>query len=300
MFTNLILKNNRKNIFPFYHTVSNHVLPHIGKLYNVRNEKEFNKDLEVFCKWFQPVSLDCIINSPVTTKRPSFHLTFDDGLRECSEIVQPILLEKGIPATFFINNDFIDNKNLFYRFTASLIIEKAKTEDILKVLSEINVSNDKPHNFIFNCKHSDADLLYEIASRLGIDIEKYLSVKRPYMSTDEIAGIIKNGFTIGSHSCSHIDFSFSRKEEILAGVKNSIADINQRFGISVKAFSFPFTNHTIPVSVFNSLKNEIPEYQRIPMEKYTSDAKNIIAGELRNYRLKKMLGRHFVKRKCNY
>ena len=42
--------------------------------------------------------------------RRCLHLTFDDGFRELHDVVAPILLRKGIPATFFVNSAFIDNK----------------------------------------------------------------------------------------------------------------------------------------------------------------------------------------------
>lgn len=309
-----ILAKNRKNIFPFYHTVCDQVLPHIKHLYSVRNSNTFIKDLDTLCRYFEPVTLNHFLNSSKDRTKPVFHLTFDDGLRECSEVIQHVLLRKGIPATYFLNNDFIDNKALFYRFTASLILEKSGTGEIEKVLKENNITAANARTFILKADHNDKALLERIAAHLGIDINEYLNKQKPYLSSSEIKGLIKNGFNIGSHSNDHRDFSFMKTPEVVESVKASISDLNVRFGISCKSFSFPFTNHTLPVSLFDQLKNEIPEcqfyfgtsgvkddingvFQRIPMEKYSCDAKNIIAVELRNYRHKKMLGRHVVKRK---
>ncbi len=309
-----ILAKNRKNIFPFYHTVCDQVLPHIKHLYSVRNSNTFIKDLDTLCKYFEPAAMDRFSENRKENGKPLFHLTFDDGLRECSEIIQHVLLKKGIPATFFLNNDFIDNKSLFYRFTVSLILEKSNTTDLEKVLKENSINTVNPHAFILGVNHNDKVLLEKIAAQLGIDINEYLNKHKPYMSTGEIQGLIKNGFNIGSHSNNHRDFSFMKPPEVLYSVKTSIYDLNKRFGIPCNSFSFPFTNHTMSISIFDTLKKEIPEckfyfgtsgvkddidgvFQRLPMEKYSCDAKSIIAVELRNYRLKKLMGRHVVKRK---
>ena len=56
----------------------------------------------------------------------SFLLTFDDGFREIYDIIAPILLDKGIPATFFISSGFLDNRELCYQHKASLLVEKVR------------------------------------------------------------------------------------------------------------------------------------------------------------------------------
>ena len=52
----------------------------------------------------------------------AFLLSFDDGLKEVFTTIAPILLKKGVPASFFINPCFIDNNELFYRYKISLLI----------------------------------------------------------------------------------------------------------------------------------------------------------------------------------
>ena len=63
------------------------------------------------------------VNGEKQLSQGKVFLSFDDGLREVYTIIAPILKERGLPATFFITTDFIDNKKLFYRNKASLLIE---------------------------------------------------------------------------------------------------------------------------------------------------------------------------------
>jgi hypothetical protein len=120
----LISMTGQRILLPFYHVVSDEGKDHFKHLYPARSVDEFNADLDFIMKYFQPVSLIeliDLINSGKKPKKPVFHLTFDDGLSEFYNIIAPILKERGISATVFLNNDFIDNKQMFYRFKASLL-----------------------------------------------------------------------------------------------------------------------------------------------------------------------------------
>jgi peptidoglycan/xylan/chitin deacetylase (PgdA/CDA1 family) len=125
----------KKIIVPFYHTVAEEPLPHVKNLYQMKTIKEFLIDVDFFLKHFEPIDVETLHNfhiNKTVSKKPVFHLTFDDGMKEMYEIVAPILLKKGIPATFFINSVFVDNKALFYRHRESLEIEGIQVDDFLK------------------------------------------------------------------------------------------------------------------------------------------------------------------------
>jgi len=118
-------RSGLKAIFPFYHAVSNQDLPHTKFLYAIRNTARFEADLEYFLRFFDPVSLGEYLegNKNKRHQKPVMVLSFDDGLIQCHQEIMPVLLRKGIPATFFLNNDYIDNKGLFFRFKISLLLE---------------------------------------------------------------------------------------------------------------------------------------------------------------------------------
>jgi hypothetical protein len=68
--------------------------------YNYRNTVQFEKELDFYLKYFKPVSLDELISKKDSGKK-IFHLSFDDGLKECAEIIAPILLKKGNSCNVF-------------------------------------------------------------------------------------------------------------------------------------------------------------------------------------------------------
>ena len=111
--------SQQKTVHVFYHTVTNDYLPHIHPLYTPKTVPNFIHDLNFLLKYFQPVGIHDVYLDAIGEKqieKPSFHLSFDDGLREVHDIVCPILYQKGIPCTVFVNSNFVDNHNLFYRY----------------------------------------------------------------------------------------------------------------------------------------------------------------------------------------
>ena len=74
-------------IFPFYHAVSNQVLPHTKHLYSLRNTTQFEADLYYLLGHFEPVKMSEFLAGGIrrVTKRPSMVLSFDDGLIQCHQ-----------------------------------------------------------------------------------------------------------------------------------------------------------------------------------------------------------------------
>ena len=109
--------SNQRLIIPLYHSLKAYEnQDFISPLYQLRTVETFEKDLEYFLKHFKPISLEDLIllnKKKEQPKTPSFHITFDDGLSSFYQVAAPLLEKKGIPATCFLNNDFIDNQELF-------------------------------------------------------------------------------------------------------------------------------------------------------------------------------------------
>src|SRR5437867_10531071 len=96
---------NSNVISVYYHCVSDAPLKHLKYLYKYKNVAQFNHDLEVFAKAFEPLTIDDFLKfseSGARHRKQPILITFDDGLREVRDVVAPLLLRKGIPATFFV------------------------------------------------------------------------------------------------------------------------------------------------------------------------------------------------------
>uniref|UniRef100_UPI0032176A44 polysaccharide deacetylase family protein n=1 Tax=uncultured Draconibacterium sp. TaxID=1573823 RepID=UPI0032176A44 len=293
---------------PFYHVVSNTQLPHILN-YPYLNEKQFEQELDYFLRFFKPVSLEELYNNS-HSKGNIFHLSFDDGLRECAEIVAPLLLKKGVPATFFVNSGFIDNKELFHRYKASLIAtEMAKHPDSeAQLFLQENNLNCKS---ILQAGFTQRDILNTAAEILELDFNAFLNEQKPYLSTEQIKELHQKGFSIGGHSHKHPEFWKIPEKKQLKHIRKSMEWVNANVDQEIKAFSFPFTDDGISSKLITKLKTKnicditfgtagvkydeiTSHFQRYPAEQ-RGDFRNNLKAEFVYFKLRKIIGKATVK-----
>ncbi|MFK7809637.1 MAG: polysaccharide deacetylase family protein [Saprospiraceae bacterium] len=314
-------------IMPFYHTMKGkEPLPHISRLYTPRTVATFKKDLKFFQKHYKPISLEelmtCVKNDTEPTQ-PSYFLSFDDGLREVYDLVMPILVKKKIPATIFLNSDFVDNKALFYRYKLSLLQEKLNTQKITKAQSQAAgelLSLNAPENALIeesliNVTHSNQQLLDKVAEILEVDFNKFLKKQKPYLTSIQIRKMIKAGFTFGAHSCDHPKYEDMNLVGQLQQTKQSMKFVKDTFKLKYKAFAFPFTDYGVGSAFFEKvakgkiaditfgcaglkeLEDDFPwHFQRIPMERFETSAEEQIKGEYAYFILKGLLGMNGIVR----
>ncbi len=164
---------NKIPFLPFYHAIGyQEELPHIKNLYTPRNKEQFISDLDFFLQYFEPIDLFELIkrieeNNFMKNGKPIFHLSFDDGLRQVYDVAKNILIQKGIPATIFINPNFLDNKELFFRYEESLRKENINPENFLKeykpYLTTQQIESLINQGFTFGGHSMDHPHYYEIS-----------------------------------------------------------------------------------------------------------------------------------------
>lgn len=305
---NSLLKINTPVFQPFYHVVSNEKLPHILN-YNYRTVKQFEKELDFYLQHFKPVSLNELISNEFTDEKV-FHLSFDDGLKESAEIIAPILLKKGIPATFFVNPGFVDNKRLFHKYKASLILNHLKVSSnfqVEKILNTQDLNGEK----ILKISILQEKVIDEVAVFLEINFSEFLAKQKPYLTTLQILNLQSQGFSIGAHSINHPEFWKISEQEQIKEIRESMNWLTETVKPPIKAFSFPFTDSGVSLKILNSLKTEKicditfgtagikwdelqHHFQRYPVEQPGDFLQNLKA-ELVYFALRKQIGKATVK-----
>lgn len=309
----------QKVIFPTYHLVSDKEVPHVGNLYQIRNEKLFNEDLEFMLKHFNPISIDELLkwrNGQLRLGKPSFFLSFDDGLREVKEVIAPILIKKGIPAAFFINPAFTDNRELMFRNKASLLIDlfKRKKINFKRTFDTTGIKEDQFIQIVKSVKYKERDLLDNLALASEFSFSDYLKERKPYLDSEEIMQLKQLGFHIGAHSLDHPLYEQLTLEEQVVETSESVDYIINKGFSKLRTFAFPFTDHGVSAALFNQMYEKMSldcsfgvagikhenykfHFQRIPMEKSLDSARQIIATEYIYYILKSPLGKNHINRK---
>ncbi|PIE80811.1 MAG: hypothetical protein CSA15_01515 [Candidatus Delongbacteria bacterium] len=255
---------SNKILLPFYHHVSEKQPIHTKHLFKSRNISHFRSDLDYFLKHYNPVSVDDIYRSIFKNyKLPQnpFLLSFDDGFSEVESIVAPILKEKGLPAIFFLNGDFIDNKDMMFRCKASILIEINNISPILReqldTIKDLFQSFDLEYtNFkdsVKSISYNKKDLLDKLLEVGEFDIESYLKNKKPYLTTDQILSLKKDGFDFGSHSMDHPYYGKISEDKQIEQTLNSLEKVQNIVNSKLKLFSFPFSEEGVRESFYEKI-----------------------------------------------
>lgn len=302
---NFVRRAGFRAFLPFYHAVAEEAPLHLKHLYPVRTPKQFEADLDELLSYFEPVGMEDILEGKEAANgKMPMHLSFDDGLVECYEVIMPILLKKGIPATFFLNNDFIDNRGLFYRYKVSLLVDR---------LENSSREGDAGRRLLA-LAYEDTDKIDRLAAGLDYSFEAYLQEHPVYMRREQIRALQEHGFELGSHSRDHALFSGLGEEEIIAQVKESMLELQERFSLKKRYFAFPFTDDRVSENTLARLFGEgivdagfgtaglkdesLPSYfQRVPMEWKGLSARKVLRGEMNRARIRGLIGDNRVHRK---
>ena len=242
-------------VVALYHLASDRMLPHIAHLFSYPTVHQFEKDIDRLATRFRAVELSDVVrhlegngNLPDN----ALLLTFDDGYQEIAEVVAPVLIRKGMPAVFFLISSCIDNETMFYRNLASLLVDalsggrvtstmRAAAERVL----DIDAHRTSIAKSILSVDYPRSGILYELASLFEIDPSTYLSKERPYLTSEEVRSLIAKGFAIGSHSIDRPHLGSLPPSEQERQVRDSIVNLEQRFGMACRAFAFPFDERGI-------------------------------------------------------
>ena len=321
--TNLIPLNTLLNhkdipyIIPLYHTTGfSHSLPPTRFLYRNRTEKEFENDLDFLLKNFTPIDLETLhiyVAQNKKTVKPYFHITIDDGLSSNYEIMAPVLLKKGIPASFFINPGFVGEIEIMHRYKVSLLLDSLESnKDLVIVASNfLNINNDLNNikKSLLGLNYTHHDKLNKLIELLGSSWNELLNGNPLYMDMTQIGKLNENGFTLGAHTWDHPELHLLSLDNQKEQIEKSLDWIEQYFPQKIKAFAFPFTDHGISKDLFNwlgiqvdlsfgtaGLKKDVynNHLQRIPVEKYSEYMSTILKTAGFKYWINKFAGKSVV------
>lgn len=239
----------------YYHLVSNTKNPLVQNLYTHKNIATFRKDIEVLVGKYKILDL-----ADIQANRSGVVLTFDDGFAECYNEIYPILEQYSIPGFFFLNNDFIDNKAMFFRAKLSLLINKLNylVPSIHKELADIlkcKVTGIK--NSLLAIRNEDKAFIDKLLTIAEFDIEEYLKSNQPYLTSPQISEMIKSGYYFGGHTQDHLRLKDMSAKEQEDRIVDSANDISRRFNLDYKLSSLPHNDDGISQEVFKKVSKQV-------------------------------------------
>jgi peptidoglycan/xylan/chitin deacetylase (PgdA/CDA1 family) len=313
-------------IVPYYHLVSDAEVRHVRHLYPYKSIRKFEADLEFVMKRYTPIALSDLLDHLKHGRRlppKSALLTFDDGFREMSDTVAPILRAKGVAATFFVSTAFIDNHEMCYLNKASLLIDEigrrgscSVNERVQQALRSQGLPSGSPTTAILSIAFRQRHVIDELAEVINLDIQSYVTRQQPYLTSDQIRTLIRDGFAIGAHSVNHPLYADLPLAEQLHQTLESVKSIRQTFGLSYGAFAFPHSDRQVSQQYFERVAesgvldvsfgtsgmvtDSIPNhFQRFSLEAPRQPARRIIAFHLARRFAKRMRGTSTIQRESH-
>lgn len=245
---------------PYHHLVTDYPSPHVSHLYTFKNVKEFEDDLRYLSKYFQTVTVEQVIEhvqNGSSLPKNSFLLTFDDGFKEVRTVVAPLLAKYKIPAIFFLNSSFIDNKELFYRLKVSLLIEELKKNPAVALVYAKHLGCSlQPETIISHLKkinYNNKELADKIAGEIGFSFTDFLEKEEPFLTTGQVNELIEMGFTIGAHSKDHPFLPLLSTTEQIEQIDESTEILQNKFDLPHRLFAFPHSDSEVKQEVISNV-----------------------------------------------
>lgn len=246
-----------------YHYIREHsnVYPHLKFL----NIHDFEKQLEYFKNQFWFISRndwDRFINWD-TKIGDWIVLTFDDWLKDHSELVLPILQKWNLWGIFFVPSWIFKTNALLNVHKLHYLLSKYNPEFLLEKLKNILLSNKLNHsqfNPILLTRYykaqtdidsikiikwinylSDFELQSQIINELFLILNEVDDNKDWYMNKNDVLKLVSNWNIIGGHSMTHRVLSnLNSEQEMKKEIKDSINYLTDNFSLDISLFSYPY------------------------------------------------------------
>ena len=226
-----------------------------GELFNhippqAIDKEFFVRRLEWLCKNWSFVPLDEAVSSMKEVNPKGYAtLGFDDAYLDFADVIQPVLNEFGIPATFYITVNALDQRELLWFDQVYSAIAGATADQVhLEVLGDTGISLQSIEH-----KVSAAVRLCEILTRLDSEqrdeavqefVEKVgegpLKASNLYLSRHDLATLAqKPGVTIGSHTMSHPNLMLLSDSVLREELEESKSVLENITGQQIKHLSYP-------------------------------------------------------------
>jgi peptidoglycan/xylan/chitin deacetylase (PgdA/CDA1 family) len=173
-----------------------------------------------------PVSTDDIVNGNVPPK--AWAVTFDDAFAGAYWYGAPFLEELGVPATFYITTNFVNNNSKSW---ADQLEVNFETSDLsVEAFQGLKA-------FIKGSKHVDPYSWPRWIEELGFKSDIQLDEKMSWEMVKELSECPL--FMIGGHGVSHRIIEYLSWTETAHEIWDSIRGIENKTGLQIRHFSYP-------------------------------------------------------------
>jgi peptidoglycan/xylan/chitin deacetylase (PgdA/CDA1 family) len=218
----------------------------------------FERHLEWLGQQFRFVSLDEIgehAAAGIPFDEPVVAITFDDGYEDVYQYAYPTLKRKGIPAAIFVVTDLIGQKHwqihdqLYYLLARGFAEWDDPRRELLAILEDLHIAPA-----VFRPRGSTRSAVSAIAAILPSmsqsDVTRFMDAMGATVGNTRhdipqavtwsmLDQMRRSGFTIGSHTKSHVSLPMEPIETATEELTGSKCALERHFGEPVVHFAYP-------------------------------------------------------------
>lgn len=213
-----------------YHQVSEEFNPAYNHPYIWSSLNFFKDQIRYLQENFEIISLHQGVKNIIegNLNGTKIVLTFDDGDRSVGEFIIPFLTEKRIPASFFINTAYPEEKKGYWFNIYHYLINKHP-----------ELINEEIKHQVFLIRNTKDSKVYKEAIEFIQNLEGYIEEENPfYMKLDYWKSLDPELFSVALHGHEHFRFSMLNSEEKKRNIKRNLEMVSD-FESFIPFIAFP-------------------------------------------------------------
>lgn len=229
---------------------------------------EFENQLDRLCASLEPIGWPQFIagqRGEINLPPRSFLLTFDDGLREHVEIVQPILERRRLKGVFFVPGCVLAGTEMLTAHAVHLLLEVLGEDAVADEIHSV-LSNRKSDLQLATAEIEKAELMYHYESARLAHLKFLINMKLPlatrasvvrrlfekhigpqaewaprwYLTADQVRQMHSRGHTVGGHSFAHEPYGRLDNTALERDVSRCALTLRELLRPGERPFAYPF------------------------------------------------------------
>jgi len=213
--------------------------------------KKFEAALRFLTTHYVPVRLDDILNNSGGKGLPprAILVTFDDAYASIAEWAAPLCRQFGVPAVFFANAAFLDNRRLapdnLVCFVANVLGMKTLNSAVNAVPGREAVKLDSLAevfgNFFPSISLAEREVFLDALRHFsGIDESHMAKDANLYLTGKQLRNLSDFDFEIGNHTYTHTHCRSFMAQDFAPEVDRNKAELEALSGAKIRSFSLPY------------------------------------------------------------
>jgi peptidoglycan/xylan/chitin deacetylase (PgdA/CDA1 family) len=216
--------------------------------------EQFERQIEFLSRHFHPIGVEELLAAArgAALPRNPVVITFDDGYRECYEVVLPILKRYGARAIFFVTTGYTTSRRLFWWDRLAFLLHSARGDELrlrypIEQTYPLNGSSQRTLDTLIRLVKTyfdlDVDLFLEEVARAAavewnLDRERELADAQ-MMTWDQVAGLAAAGMDVQSHTRFHRVLGTLPAKALVDELAGSRRDLMERIDQPIVAIAYP-------------------------------------------------------------